>query len=290
MPLRFSDECFLFDLSDRGRMITGRAPSVRLKQMREYAYQYVNASAWEEICAFLQSFRRAVLLVRTEEGVAVIRSDLMPAASIGILQFPFLDAKVLDSLMNGRETVLWDRDEPFPFEGKRKSQKQEKGILLLEAMIREGDLCLGAECFENTEVNLTVAQRVKALSEYVGCPVRFLSSEEEPFPTEWDAPSFTAFLLVALCFCRRYVPDREMELSVSQGREECTALLRMSLGNIGADSVTELDYLRHLADKKVMLFERTRALTFLQLRIAPIRRDFAYLGLKKPPHRLSKDK
>lgn len=281
----FLEDFFLFDMSDRGRMITGRAPAARLNQMPEYFFRYVTTDAWEEIRIFLSDYPREIMLIRTHEGVAILCADLMPAASLGIVVFPHLDGDTLLSLMNGRDTVLWNVDEPFPFSGVRRTKRQKKGIDDLSEIIRQCRSCLDVG---DPKRESSVFQYVRDLSRWVGCPVHFLSSPEDPFPVEWDLPSFTTFLLGALCFCRRHVLGREMEVEVSWAREECTVVFRMSKNGLRILSESELEWLKNLADKKNMLFERTRTLTLLQLRVAPIRRDVAYLGLKKPPYRPKK--
>ena len=197
-----AEDLLLFDLSDHGRVVTGRAPSARLEHVREYFYRYVSSQVWEEIRSFLFGYHQAVMLVTTCEGVAILRSELMPSSSLGIAIFPHIDESVLRSLMNGRETVLWQKDAPFPFTGKRRTKRQQKGIEeLCDILVRSG------ECFENgrSQDTFSALEYVSKLACWVGCPVRFLFNREDSFPSEWDLPSLNAFLTVVLCFCRRRI-------------------------------------------------------------------------------------
>lgn len=272
---RHQEHFFLFDVSNQGRIVTGRAPHHLMRHQGERFCSHLSPRLWERILSFLKGYQRDSLLVRTDLGVALIRSDLMPSASVGVAMFPHGEEKGLLSLMNGRDAVLWSEIRKAPHSSGRKGQVQSRAILLVERLLTETDQCL----LEPKEGELE--QRLRSLSSWIGCPTELPEEEGALLQEVWDAPTVLAFFIGALCLCRRHSSNRSMAMLSPMGTEPAVAL-RMAFGKDLPDTYEEILWMESLADRQNMLFERASTLTELYIKIVPIRRDWAYLGIKKP--------
>lgn len=277
---RFAEEIILFDVADGGRILGGRGTEATRKAWGTCFWEHVSREAGEKAREYLFSFPKEALLLQTDLGTVLLRADLMPAASMGIAVLPLGDPTASLSLLGNRPAALWSERIPKQKGVGRKNRLREQRENQILEILTEMDQCFGNRWSRTNENELS--QRINTLSQWVGCPVESeLLTDREEWEA-WDLPSFCAFLLVALCMCRRWAPSRELRLQVPPFGTEPSLILQMPPGLRTEGRPPELIWMEALANRQNMLLERSVSLTGLQLRIVPIRRDWAYLGIKAP--------
>ena len=283
---RFFEDFLVFDVSDDGRIVAGRAPVSRMSWLGDSLWSHMSWTDRESVRSFLLSYESRPMIAKTDLGIALILPALMPGASAGVAVFPQMNPSALFQLLiRDKDSFLWSGELRNQEKGRMTKEMRRRAPELAETL-REIRFCFGnlepSEIQAGERIESALIQRARLLSRFVGCPVRI--TEYEPLTNygEFDFSMFSAFVLGVLCFCRRLIPLREAELLLCRHPDGVSVTIRMACHCPGAKRMPELIWLESLASRKYMLLEQSLSPSVLQLRMVPTRHDWSYLGLKEP--------
>lgn len=278
-PQTLRDDCFVFDMSRGGALVASRTRSRR--RSPEYLREVLPDGELDFLVKYLESYAAEPLMVSTSYGWALAISVLFPSTSLCVLSVPSIGG---DNFFRVAEKSGWDfarsplaMQRHFRITGVRDQHVTESG-LLFESLCACFSPFPNAEEF-NCDPREELRSRALAVAAYASRRARIAIEERIFASEELDLPLFVAFLLLLLFGGRE------------DGTQECVGVYVLDhKGGIELSVIDRLsgtraqifDFFSEVCGRAQIPFEYFLEDGRTLARVIPVRKDWAYLGIKSP--------
>lgn len=274
-PLPVRDSCFVFDMSRRGRLVACRTG--RITQSPRGIGDIMSEDELSALEEYLMSYDERPMIVSTLFGWALAISWMFPSTSLCILSVADIGGEAFFRVASkeGWDVALSPSaaKRRFRITGIREGHREESRRLWLSLSV-----CFAPICHER-DVACELRDRALAIAAYVSREARVSVDKLISVPDEIDAPLYVAFLLLLMLGGKASAACECAKISVSDRERGIEAVIIEQTGRRGA-RIFEL--LSEICGRSNAPFEYFCEDGRVYSRIVPLRRDWAYLGIKSP--------
>ena len=271
------DCCMVFNISKGGRLVASRmrAGATAPASIKEI----MSAEELAFLTEYLGSYAERPAVVRTSLGFAVVITAIYPSTSLCVLSIPTIGG---ENFLRVAKNQKWDISLSPAAAGRQ----------LRRTGIREGHLeeskrlwTVLCDCFaprldtKDRTPEEALEARTVALTEYVSRRARVTLEESVSISKKFDLSLYLAFVLLFTLSGRADRAEECAKISLQQHAHGIEAVI---VEKAGRDRVRIAGTISEICGRGHIPFEYFYEDGRVYTRIVPVRRDWAYLGIKSP--------
>lgn len=275
----------IFDISDGCSFIAEKITDGS-RPLGDSLYSIMQPELISETVSHMKSYTEIPMFVRTDRGIALLLSHLVPCASLGILIFPHFGG---DRLLRIYKHKQWDAvygagTESVPV---RYSKNSIKHTPLAEMLYERISSAFGwtTSAFATDlrgDVTSYLENRIYAMSHFTGCPVGVVCNYPIEVIGEFDFPIFNVILLIMSTVVCRVCPNNELSVALSKSDDEVEIRIDFVSDGRALNRDVSLQALKRIMDRKRMCIVPFAQDNIARYKFYPTVRDWSLLGIKSP--------
>ena len=277
VPSEPLDSCMVFDLSKGGRLVASRMRG-KIKAA-DFLSDIMSADELAFLTDYLNGYGELPVMVSTARGFAVAITLLYPSTSLCVLSFPSIGGEnFLRVVKNQRWNIALS-----PVAERRQLRRTGIREGHIEECVRLRNLLSNcfAPCVDSIEYSRSefLKRRTLFIAEYVSRRSRITLGDSVVISNDFDLPLFISFVLLLTLGGRASRADECAKISL---REHACGIETVIVEKPGQDHSRISETLADICGRANIPFECFVKDGRLCTRIVPVRRDWAYLGIKSP--------
>lgn len=275
----------IFDISD-GCSFVAEKITDGSRPLGDSLYSIMPPELISETVSHMKSYTEIPMFVRTDRGIALLLSHLVPCASLGILIFPYFGG---DRLLRIYKHKRWGVAYGTGTEtiSVRYSKNCVKYTPLAETLYERISSAFGwtTSAFATDmcgDITSCLEDRIYAMSYFTGCPVGIVCNEPIKVVAEFDFPMFTVFLLIMSTVVCRVSPNNELSVTLSKSDDEVEIRIDFVSNGRALSRDISLQALKRIMDRKRMCIVPFGQDNIANYKFYPTVRDWSLLGIKSP--------